>query len=195
MLALECAMDELAEKVGIDPIELRKRNEPDRDPTKDIPLTSRKLAECMDEGARLFGWDRRQAAGTRREGRWLVGLGMSAAARLNPLMPSSALVRLNPDGTLTVRMAMTDIGTGTYTILAQIAGEILGLPVERVQVHLGDTRSPPGAGSGGSWGAGSSGSSICRIRMRVRCCTRSIAASAVRPLSMASLMRRDQPSS
>jgi xanthine dehydrogenase YagR molybdenum-binding subunit len=159
-LAFECAMDELAERLNLDPIELRVRNEPEQDPEKGVPFTVRQLVPCMREGARLFGWDRRQAAGTRREGRWLVGLGMSAAARLNPLMPSQALVRLNPDGTLTVRMAMTDIGTGTYTILAQIAGEMLGLPVEKIRVEIGDTAYPAAAGSGGSFGAGSAGSAL-----------------------------------
>jgi xanthine dehydrogenase YagR molybdenum-binding subunit len=87
-------------------------------------------------------------------------MGMSAAARLNPLQPSSASVRLNPDGTLTVRMAMTDIGTGTYTILAQIAGAMMGLPVARIRVEIGDTRFPKAAGSGGSFGAGSAGSAL-----------------------------------
>lgn len=159
-LAFECAMDELAERLNLDPIELRVRNEPAQDPEKGVPFTVRQLVPCMREGARLFGWDRRQAAGTRREGRWLVGLGMSAAARLNPLMPSSALVRLNPDGTLTVRMAMTDIGTGTYTILAQIAGEMMGLPVEKIRVEIGDTAYPAAAGPGGSFGAGSAGSAL-----------------------------------
>src|SRR6202008_1193946 len=92
-----------------------------------------------------------------RDGRWLVGMGMAAATRGNPLLHSSANVRLDPDGIATVRMAMTDIGTGTYTILAQIAAEMLGLSIEHVRVELGDTSFPQAAGSGGSWGAGSSG--------------------------------------
>jgi xanthine dehydrogenase YagR molybdenum-binding subunit len=87
-------------------------------------------------------------------------MGMAAATRGNPLQLSKANVRLNPDGTATVRMAMTDIGTGTYTILAQIAAEMLGLPTERIRVELGDTSFPEAAGSGGSWGAGSSGSAL-----------------------------------
>lgn len=159
-LAFECAMDELAEQLKIDPIELRVRNEPAEDPEKKVPFSTRKLVPCMREGARLFGWDKRQAAGSRREGNWLVGMGMSAAARLNPLMPSAAKVRLGPDGVLVVRMAMTDPGTGTYTILTQIAGEMLGLPPERVRVEMGDTDFPFAAGSGGSFGAGSAGSAL-----------------------------------
>jgi xanthine dehydrogenase YagR molybdenum-binding subunit len=161
LMALECAMDELAEKLNLDPIDLRVRNEPSEDPEKHIPFSSRHLIACMQEGARRFGWDRRNPKpGQVRDGRWLVGVGMAAATRGNPLLLSKANVRLDPDGTATVRMAMTDIGTGTYTILAQIAAEMLGLPIERVRVELGDTNFPQAAGSGGSWGAGSSGSAL-----------------------------------
>ncbi|MFF8799362.1 MULTISPECIES: molybdopterin cofactor-binding domain-containing protein [unclassified Methylobacterium] len=159
-LAFECAMDELAEQLKIDPIELRIRNEPEQDPEKKVPFSTRQLVACMREGARRFGWDKRGATGATRDGQWLVGMGMAAASRLNPLMPSQASVRLNPDGTLTVRMAMTDIGTGTYTILAQIAGEMMGLPIERIRVEIGDTAYPKAAGSGGSFGAGSAGSAL-----------------------------------
>jgi xanthine dehydrogenase YagR molybdenum-binding subunit len=161
LMALECAMDELAEKLHLDPIELRVRNEPKEDPEKHIPYSSRHLIACMQEGARRFGWDKRDPKpGQVRDGRWLVGIGMAAATRGNPLLLSRANVRLSPDGTATVKMAMTDIGTGTYTILAQIAAEMLGLPVERITVELGDTNLPQAAGSGGSWGAGSSGSAL-----------------------------------
>jgi len=161
LMALECAMDELAEKLNLDPIELRVRNEPSEDPEKHIPFSSRHLIACMQEGARRFGWDKRNPKpGQVRDGRWLVGMVMAAATRGNPLLLSKANVRLDPDGTATVRMAMTDIGTGTYTILAQIAAEMLGLPMERIRVELGDTNFPQAAGSGGSWGAGSSGSAL-----------------------------------
>jgi xanthine dehydrogenase YagR molybdenum-binding subunit len=140
---------------------LRVRNEPNEDPEKHIPFSSRHLIACMQEGARRFGWDRRNPKpGQVRDGRWLVGMGMAAATRGNPLLLSRANVRLAPDGTATVKMSMTDIGTGTYTILAQIAAEMLGLPVEHVRVELGDTSFPHSAGSGGSWGAGSSGSAL-----------------------------------
>src|SRR6185369_6621828 len=129
MLALECAMDELAEKLNLDPIELRVRNEPTEDPEKHIPYSSRHLIACLREGAQRFGWNKRNPTpGQVRDGRWLVGMGMAAATRGNPLLPSKANVRLGPDGFATVRMAMTDIGTGTYTILTQIAAEMLGLP-------------------------------------------------------------------
>src|SRR3981189_898245 len=161
LMALECAMDELAEKLGFDRIELRVRTEPSEDPERHIPYSSRHLVACMQEGARRFGWDKRNAKpGQVRDGRWLVGIGMAAANRGNPLRLSKANVRLGPDGTATVKMAMTDIGTGTYTILAQITAEMLGLPTERVRVELGDTLFPEAAGSGGSFGAGSSGSAL-----------------------------------
>jgi xanthine dehydrogenase YagR molybdenum-binding subunit len=161
LLAQENAMDELAEMVGIDPVELRRRNDPAQDPQKNVPFSSRSLTRCLDAGAKAFGWDRRnKVPGSRREGDWLIGQGMAATTRSNMLQPSEAAVSIGPDGRALVETDMTDIGTGTYTILAQIAGEMLGLPIDRVDVHLGDTRSPPGAGSGGSWGAGSSGSSV-----------------------------------
>jgi xanthine dehydrogenase YagR molybdenum-binding subunit len=161
LMALECAMDELAEKLSLDPVELRVRNEPSEDPEKHIPYSSRHLIACMQEGVRRFEWGKRNPKpGQIRDGRWLVGMGMAAATRGNPLLRSSANVRLDPNGTATVRMAMTDIGTGTYTILTQIAAEMLGLPTDHIRVELGDTDFPQAAGSGGSWGAGSSGSAL-----------------------------------
>jgi xanthine dehydrogenase YagR molybdenum-binding subunit len=161
LLALECAMDELAEKLDLDPIELRIRNEPSDDPEEHIPYSSRHLIACMQEGARRFGWNKRNSKpGQVHDGRWLVGTGMAAATRGNPLRLSKANVRLGPDGIATVKMAMTDIGTGTYTILAQIAAEMLGVSVDNVRVDLGDTNFPEAAGSGGSFGAASSGSAL-----------------------------------
>ncbi|MEG3148301.1 xanthine dehydrogenase family protein molybdopterin-binding subunit [Sphingomonas sp. ZT3P38] len=161
MLALESAMDELAEAVGIDPVELRKRNDPAVDPESGVPFSTRQLTRCLDEGAAQFGWDRRDATpGNRREGEWLIGLGVAAAARSNLLRPSIARVAITPAGTAIVETDMTDIGTGSYTILGQIAGELLGLPIDRVDVRLGDSDFPPAAGSGGSYGATSSGSSV-----------------------------------
>jgi len=161
MLALESAIDELAVKLGRDPIDLRRLNEPPIDPTTGAPFSTRRLVECLDEGARRFGWVRRQATpGSVREGEWLIGMGVAAAVRINLLLDSEARVTLGTDGRATVETDMTDIGTGTYTILAQIAGESLGLPVHCIDVRLGDTDLPAGAGSGGSFGAASSGSSV-----------------------------------
>ena len=161
MLALENAMDEMAERLGLDPVEFRRRNEPEIDPQEDKPFSSRRLLDCYDEGARIFGWkDRPATPGSRREGEWLVGYGMSAASRSNSLMKSSAEVALDGDGRLTVRTSMTDIGTGSYTILQQVAADMLDLPADRISVVLGDTNLPPSSGSGGSWGANSAGSSV-----------------------------------
>ncbi|CTQ32665.1 xanthine dehydrogenase family protein molybdopterin-binding subunit [Jannaschia rubra] len=157
----EIAMDELAHAAGIDPVELRRRNIPDRDPTKDIPFSSNMLAQALDAGAAAFGWDdSRPAPGSRREGEWMIGQGMASAVRVNNLAEAKARVTLNPDGTALVETDMTDIGTGSYAILTQIAAEMLGLPPERVEVRLGDTDLPPGSGSGGSVGASSSGSAV-----------------------------------
>lgn len=169
MLALEGAMDELAEKLGIDPIEFRRMNEPEVDPEKQIPHSSRQLVRCMDVGAASFGWDKRNATpGSRREGEWLVGIGMAAAARANMLQPSEARVTLSAAGRATVETDMTDIGTGSYTILGQIAGEVLGLPLDQVDVELGDTRYPTSSGSGGSFGAGSAGTSVYLAAQEIR---------------------------
>jgi xanthine dehydrogenase YagR molybdenum-binding subunit len=161
LLALECAMDEMAEKLKLDPIEFRIRNEPSEDPEKHIPYSSRHLIACLQEGARRFGWNKRNPKpGQVQDGRWLVGMGVSAATRGNPLKLSKASVRLDANGVATVRMAMTDIGTGTYTILTQIAAEMLGLPPGKIRVELGDTSFPEASGSGGSFGAASAGSAL-----------------------------------
>jgi xanthine dehydrogenase YagR molybdenum-binding subunit len=161
MLALETAIDEMAEKVGMDPIAFRLLNEPRVDPLDGKPFSTRALVPCLEEGARRFGWDRRDPTpGARREGEWLIGMGVAAAVRINLLVASEARVTLTPEGHAIVETDMTDIGTGTYTILAQIAGEALGLPIDCVDVRLGDTDYPVGAGSGGSFGAASAGSSV-----------------------------------
>jgi xanthine dehydrogenase YagR molybdenum-binding subunit len=161
LLALECAMDELADQLQIDPIELRLRNEPTEDPTKKVPYSTRHLVECMETGAEKFGWSKRHAKPAQvRDGRWLVGIGMAAATRSNPMQPAQCTVRLDQNGILTTRQAMTDIGTGTYTILTQIAAEMLGLPPENVRTEMGDTNYPASSGSGGSFGANSSGSAL-----------------------------------
>ncbi len=147
MLAMECAMDELAEKLNLDPVELRIRNNPAEDPELKVPYSSRNLVELMQQGAERFGWSKRNPKhGQVRDGRWLVGHGMAAALRNVAFQHCKAQVVLNPDGTLVARTAMTDVGTGTYTILTQIAAEMMGLPVEKVTVQIGDSGLPGGAG-------------------------------------------------
>ncbi len=161
MLALEQAMDELAEKLSLDPIELRRRNEPAMDPELNIPFSTRQLLACMNDGAKRFGWaERKPKPRSRQEGRLWVGLGMAAATRGNLLLPSTCEVALDRQGVLTVRMAMTDIGTGSYTVFTQVAAEMLGLPIERVRMELGDSDFPATPGSGGSFGAASAGSGL-----------------------------------
>jgi xanthine dehydrogenase YagR molybdenum-binding subunit len=172
LLALEGAMDELADALQMDPIALRILNEPAIDPEKNVPFSTRNLIGCMQEGARRFGWDQRNPKpGQNREGRLLIGIGMAAAIRNNPLMASKANVALTlKDGQplLTVKTAMTDIGTGSYTVFTQIAAELLGLPPDRIVMLLGDTDFPKSSGSGGSWGASSAGSGIYDACMNLR---------------------------
>lgn len=161
MPALEMAMDELAEKAGIDPVAFRLRNIPDRDPEEDLPFTSHGLADCLRKGAKAFGWDNGpRKPRQRREGDWWIGTGMASSARVHNASEAKARVRLTAEGRAVVETDMTDLGTGTYTICAQIAGEMLGLPLDRVTVALGDTDHPRGPGSGGSWGAASIGSAV-----------------------------------
>ncbi|MGY2896625.1 molybdopterin cofactor-binding domain-containing protein [Deinococcus sp. UYEF24] len=163
MLAIEGAMDELAEKLGLDPVELRLINDVQFDPEKGPkrPFSSRKLAQALRTGAKAFGWDGRpRTPAERREGEWLVGYGVASAFRTNLVKPSGATVRLEPGGTLTVETQMTDIGTGSYTILGQVAAEMLGLTLEQVQVRLGDSEYPQASGSGGSWGANSASAGV-----------------------------------
>ena len=166
-IALECAMDELAIKLNIDPIELRRRNEPERDPSQDIPFSTRQLIACMEQGAEQFGWDQRNAQpASCLEGDWWLGVGMAAASRGNNLGPSEARATLQLDSSkllgvkAIIETDMTDIGTGSYTVFTQVAADLLGLPIDHIEMKLGDTSLPPAVGSGGSMGAASSGSSI-----------------------------------
>lgn len=169
LLALEQAMDELAVKLDLDPVELRLRNEPEQDPAKKVPFSTRNLTGCLKEGAARFGWARRQARPAAvRDGRWLVGMGMASAIRNNIMRPSQAEVTVDNTGHVTARLAMTDIGTGSYTILTQIAAETLQVPIEQVTVLIGDTDFPETPGSGGSFGANSSGSGLFDACMAMR---------------------------
>ena len=159
--ALESAMDEMAWKLKMDPIEFRIKNDTQTDPSEDKPFSSRLLVECLRIGADKFGWDKRKMEpGKNTNGNWLVGYGVSGASRGAPYKETSSKVILTlKGGTVyaTIQMDATDIGTGTYTVIAQTASEYLNIPVERVSVEIGDSLFPVTPGSGGSWGAASYG--------------------------------------
>jgi xanthine dehydrogenase YagR molybdenum-binding subunit len=170
MMALEVAMDEMAEKLGLDPIAFRVINDTQVDPEKpERPYSQRRLIECLRTGAERFGWSRRQAGpGQVRDGRWLVGMGVAAAFRNNLLTKSGARVRLDNRGMVTVETDMTDIGTGSYTIIAQTAAETMGVPLQKVFVRLGDSAFPVSAGSGGQWGGNNSTAGVYAACMKLR---------------------------
>jgi xanthine dehydrogenase YagR molybdenum-binding subunit len=170
MMALEIAMDEMAEKLKMDPVTFRVINDTTVDPEKrSRKFSQRRFVDCMRMGAERFGWSKRNAKPAQvRDGRWLVGMGVASAFRNNLNMKSAARVRLERDGSVTVETDMTDIGTGTYTIIAQTAAEMLGLPLERVNVRLGDSSFPVSSGSGGQWGGNSSTAGVYAACVKLR---------------------------
>lgn len=189
LAALEIAMDEMAEKLGIDPVEFRIMNDtqvvpdhpaqpsskdpqsmkPDAAPNPNPPFSQRQLVKCLRTGAERFGWDRRNAApGRVRDGRYLVGMGVASAFRDNLLTKSAARVRLDRRGVVTVETDMTDIGTGSYTIIAQTAAEMMGVPIEKVVVRLGDSSFPASCGSGGQWGGNNSTAGVYAACTKLR---------------------------
>lgn len=197
-IAVECAMDELAAALGIDPVELRIRNEPDRDPETHLPFSSRSLVPCLREGARRFGWESRPPwLGARRSevrtspktthaihhgvnagghaAQPLIGQGVASAMFPTNMRPCRAIVRIEPDGTVRVGVGATDLGTGTYTVLAQVAAQRLGVPLELVSVELGDSRLPHAPPSGGSMAAASCATAVLLAcdELQGRLCERS----------------------
>jgi xanthine dehydrogenase YagR molybdenum-binding subunit len=161
MFALECAMDELAVKLDLDPIVLRLRNDADVFPGKNLPWSSKNLGECYRIGANKFGWGGRSSQpGMRQDGEWLVGVGMASALYPAHRGGASAKVRLLADGTAEVSSATQDLGTGTWTVLSMVGAEYLGLPVDRVRPALGDSMFPPAPVSGGSQTVASVGTAI-----------------------------------
>jgi xanthine dehydrogenase YagR molybdenum-binding subunit len=161
IFALECAMDELSYALGMDPIELRRRNEPAIDEGENKPFSSRSLMKCYDLAGERFGWSRRNPKPrSMRDGRLLIGLGVASATYPAFHAPSSARVRLLADGIAEVEVAASDMGPGTYTSMTQIAAETLGLPVEQVHFKLGRSDYPPAPSHGGSWTMASVGSAI-----------------------------------
>ncbi|HVE52917.1 MAG TPA: xanthine dehydrogenase family protein molybdopterin-binding subunit, partial [Ramlibacter sp.] len=189
LAALEIAIDEMAEKLGMDPVAFRIANDtqfvPDNpakpasnDPQSKAdegkhnprpPFSQRQLVECLRLGATRFGWAKRNAQpGRVRDGRWLVGMGVAAAIRDNLVMNSGARVRLDQRGFVTVETDMTDIGTGSYTVIAQTAAEMMGVRLERVSVRLGDSTYPVSCGSGGQWGGNSATAGVYAACMKLR---------------------------
>jgi xanthine dehydrogenase YagR molybdenum-binding subunit len=167
--ALESALDELAVASGIDPIELRIRNEPAFDPETGNPFSSRNLVACLREGARRFGWTRRDPTpGVRRDGRWLSGTGVAGCAYPTLAFPSSATVHAGADGSYRVRINATDIGTGARTALWQIAADELDAPPERVTISIGDSDLPPAFVAGGSSGTTSWGWAVRKACAELR---------------------------
>jgi xanthine dehydrogenase YagR molybdenum-binding subunit len=141
--ALESAMDELAYATGVDPVELRLRNDTDTDPYSGRPFSTRALRECLTKGAARFGWDNRTPEPrSMRDGRYLIGQGVAAAIFTHWRWPGKARVTLSGDGSALVEAAAHDIGTGTYTVMTQVAADALGVAPDRITVRLGDTRLP-----------------------------------------------------
>jgi xanthine dehydrogenase YagR molybdenum-binding subunit len=159
--ALEVAMDELAEALGIDPVELRLRNYAEKDQELDLPWSSKALRECYQQGAKRFGWSQRTAKlASMRDGGMLVGYGMATATYPTNQQEATAEVEIRADGSAVVKTSAHDLGTGAYTILAQVASGTLGIPVARIGVELADTNLPPGPVAGGSQTSASAGSAV-----------------------------------
>jgi xanthine dehydrogenase YagR molybdenum-binding subunit len=159
--ALESAMDDLAFRLGMDPIELRLRNEPDHDLSENLPFSTRRLTDCFRHGSDAFGWSRRNARPrSTRDGNQLIGIGMAAAGYHTSRSQCAALARINADGTADVQCGTSDMGPGTYTSMTQVAADALGLPLNRVRFALGDSRFPEAPSHSGSRTMASVGSAV-----------------------------------
>ena len=167
--ALESAMDELAVALKLDPMELRLRCYSDRDQNEDVPYTSKQLRECYRQGAQAFGWDKRKPEPrSMRDGSELVGWGMATGVWEALQMPMAARIVLTANGHAEVSCAASDIGTGTYTIMAQVAADTLGLPLENITIKLGDSTLPQAPVEGGSWMAASASHAVATTAKEVR---------------------------
>jgi xanthine dehydrogenase YagR molybdenum-binding subunit len=158
---IESAMDELAYRIGVDPVELRHRNEPTQDESTGLPFSTRRLRECLTVGAQEFGWQNRpRAPRSRRDGDWLLGTGMAAGVYDATRNAAQSRARLDADGSAVVEAASSDMGPGTYTSMTQVAADALGLTMDTVQVRLGDSLMPPTPFHGGSQTMASVGSAV-----------------------------------
>ena len=169
LMALEIAVDEIADKLGMDPVAFRIANDTQVDPEKpERPFSHRDLIGCLKLGAERFGWSERPKTAARREDGLLIGMGVAAAFRDNLVEASSARATLDAEGVVTIETDMTDIGTGSYTIIAQTAAEMMGVAIDKVVVRLGDSRFPVSSGSGGQFGANSSTSGVYAACVKLR---------------------------
>jgi xanthine dehydrogenase YagR molybdenum-binding subunit len=158
---LESGIDDLAHRLGLDPIEMRLRNQPDRDQTTNLPFSSPRLADCLTQGATAFGWSQRKPVPRSvHDGNELIGIGMAAAGYHTNRSESAAQVRINGDGTADVFSATCDMGPGTYTSMSQVAADALGLPMQRVRFSLGDSQFPKAPSHSGSRTMASVGSAV-----------------------------------
>src|SRR5438105_4963766 len=169
LFALESAIDELAVKLNIDPVELRRRNDTMREPIKGLPYTSRNLIPCFDAAANAFGWHRRKPEpGQVRDGDWLIGWGCATTMYPTQMGPATARVTVTPQGALKVQTAAHDIGNGAYTVIGQAAAEKLDVPFENVSVHIGDSDLPPAPVAGGSNSTASTCSAVMLVCDQIR---------------------------
>ncbi len=167
--ALECALDELAYELKIDPLELRIINYAEKDPETGKPFSSKALRECFKQGAATFGWEKRKfEPRSQRDGRWLIGWGTATGTWGAFQQAASIKITFRADGTASVGSATADIGPGTYTVITMIAAEFLGLPPERVKFELGDTKLPQAPSQGGSWTTASVGSAAHGAAMNIK---------------------------
>jgi xanthine dehydrogenase YagR molybdenum-binding subunit len=169
MFALESAMDELAVELKIDPVELRRINDTDKEPIKGNAYTSRSLMKCFDAAAKAFGWSERHAAPrSMSDGDWLVGWGCATTCYPTQMAPAAARVRLQRDGRAQVEIAGHEIGNGAYTVIGQAAAERLGIPAEQVSVMIGDSDLPPAPVAGGSNSTASTCSAVITVCEQIR---------------------------
>jgi xanthine dehydrogenase YagR molybdenum-binding subunit len=169
LFALESAMDELAVKLNMDPIELRRVNDTMNEPIGGKPYTSRSLMACFDDGAKAFGWAQRSAAPkSMADGDWLIGYGCATTCYPSQMAPAAARVRLQRDGRVRVEIAGHEIGNGAYTVIGQAAAEKLGVPVDKVSVRIGDSDLPPAPVAGGSNSTASTCSAVMMVCDQIR---------------------------
>jgi xanthine dehydrogenase YagR molybdenum-binding subunit len=169
MFALESALDELAVRLNMDPIELRRVNDAAKEPIDGKPYTSRSLMACYDQGAKAFGWSQRNAKPrSMADGDWLIGYGCATACYPTQMAPAAARVRLQRDGRARVEIAGHEIGNGAYTVIAQATAEKLGIPVEKISVLIGDSDLPPAPVAGGSNSTASTCSAVMMVCDQIR---------------------------